>query len=130
GIPRPRRSRPGRARLHPRARARRAARDLPHARPRRRRGDHVSVSSLRILYLAPDPVPAPKGAGVRIERTVRTLVELGHRVELFTPHFASRQPGNALPAEAAPRTLDHLPHDAVPIAGEGYLERMLGLRDA
>jgi glycosyltransferase involved in cell wall biosynthesis len=40
---------------------------------------------VKILYLAPDLVPAPKGAAVRIERTVGTLRDLGHDVELFTP---------------------------------------------
>lgn len=40
---------------------------------------------MRILYLAPDRVPAPKGAAVRIARTVATLRGLGHEVEVLTP---------------------------------------------
>jgi glycosyltransferase involved in cell wall biosynthesis len=51
---------------------------------------------VRILYLAPDPVPAPKGASVRIARTVQTLRDLGHDVELFTPPLAGGAPGNFL----------------------------------
>jgi glycosyltransferase involved in cell wall biosynthesis len=49
---------------------------------------------VRILYLAPDPLPAPKGASVRIARTVQTLRDLGHDVELFTPEPSA--PGNFL----------------------------------
>jgi len=49
---------------------------------------------VKVLYLAPDPVPSPKGASVRIERTVATLRALGHDVELFTP--AELAPGNFL----------------------------------
>ena len=47
---------------------------------------------MRILYLAPDPLPAPKGASVRIARTVQTLRDLGHDVVLFTPEPSA--PGN------------------------------------
>jgi glycosyltransferase involved in cell wall biosynthesis len=64
---------------------------------------------MKILYLAPDPVPAPKGAAVRIARTVDTLRGLGHEVELCTP---------APPAETAG-------------AGDGernFLARMLAFR--
>jgi glycosyltransferase involved in cell wall biosynthesis len=38
-----------------------------------------------VLYLAPDAVPAPKGAAVRIERTLAALRALGHQVSAFTP---------------------------------------------
>ena len=51
---------------------------------------------MRILYLAPDPVPAPKGASVRIARTVQTLRELGHEVEVLTPSAEPTAPGNFL----------------------------------
>ncbi len=51
---------------------------------------------MRMLYLAPDPVEAPKGASVRIARTVRTLRELGHDVELFTPPAGPLPAGNFL----------------------------------
>lgn len=51
---------------------------------------------MRILYLAPDPVPAPKGASVRIARTVQTLRELGHDVELLTPAAEAGVSGNFL----------------------------------
>ena len=40
---------------------------------------------MRILYCANDPVPFPKGAGVRIEATVRGLVKAGARLTLVTP---------------------------------------------
>ena len=53
-------------------------------------------ADMKILYLAPDPVPAPKGASVRIERTVATLRALGHDVELFTPPAGAAGPGNFL----------------------------------
>ncbi len=72
---------------------------------------------MKLLYLAPDPVPAPKGAAVRIERTLRTLVDLGHEVELFTP---ARPNGR----------LGFLPHDTVELPQENFLERMLAFRHA
>lgn len=40
---------------------------------------------MKILYLAPDPIPAPKGAAVRIKRTIEAFVDLGHEVEVLTP---------------------------------------------
>jgi glycosyltransferase involved in cell wall biosynthesis len=40
---------------------------------------------LKILYLAPDTIPSPKGAAVRIRRTLETMRALGHEVESFTP---------------------------------------------
>ena len=51
---------------------------------------------MKLLYLAPDPVPAPKGASVRIARTVQTLRELGHDVDVLTPTVASAASGNFL----------------------------------
>jgi len=51
---------------------------------------------VKLLYLAPDPVPAPKGASVRIARTVQTLRDLGHDVELLTPPAEAAAPGNFL----------------------------------
>lgn len=47
---------------------------------------------MKILYLAPDVVPAPKGAAVRIERTAATLRELGHDVDVFTPAWPAEKP--------------------------------------
>jgi glycosyltransferase involved in cell wall biosynthesis len=73
---------------------------------------------MRILYLAPDPVPAPKGAGVRIERTVRTLLALGHEVALFTP------------ASDPERRLEGVDHHTVPLPQEEFLDRMVELRRA
>ena len=46
----------------------------------------------RILYCANDPVPFPKGAGVRIEATVRALVKAGAQLTLLTPACA-KPPG-------------------------------------
>jgi len=63
---------------------------------------------VKILYLAPDPIPAPKGAAVRIKRTVETLEELGHDVEVLTPHARD---------EPEPQA-----------EGGGFLERMLSFR--
>ena len=51
---------------------------------------------MKILYLAPDPVPSPKGAAVRIRRTVETYRELGHDVELFTPASVDLKEANFL----------------------------------
>jgi len=61
---------------------------------------------VKILYLAPDTVPAPKGAAVRIALTVGSLRALGHEVEVLT-----------LPA-VRPET-----------AGENFLDRMLRFRE-
>lgn len=58
---------------------------------------------MRIAYLVSDPVPAPKGASVRIQRTLATLRELGHEVELFS---------------------------GLPDAETPFLERMMALRQA
>jgi glycosyltransferase involved in cell wall biosynthesis len=51
---------------------------------------------MKIAYLAPDVVPAPKGAAVRIERTIRTLIALGHDVDALTPDPAEGTPANYL----------------------------------
>ncbi len=56
---------------------------------------------MKILYLASDPVPSPKGASVRILRTIDTMRALGHDVERFAP---------------------------TPDPGTPFLERMMGLR--
>lgn len=40
---------------------------------------------MKLLYLAPDVLGAPKGAAVRIGRTIAALRTLGHEVEHFTP---------------------------------------------
>lgn len=61
---------------------------------------------MKILYLAPDTVPAPKGAAVRIGLTVATLRALGHEVEVLT-----------------------LPPAAAEGPAENYLERMLRFRE-
>ena len=73
---------------------------------------------MKILYLAPDPVPAPKGAAVRIERTVTTLRALGHDVALFTPVAEPNGSGNFLARmlrfrEDAARWLDGRDADVV-----------------
>ena len=57
---------------------------------------------MKILYLAPDTVPAPKGASVRIGLTVATLRALGHEVEVLT-----LPPPSSPPAPDAP-TLNFL----------------------
>ena len=51
---------------------------------------------MKIAYLAPDPVPGPKGASVRIERTLQTLAALGHDVDVLTPAPGEGAPGNYL----------------------------------
>lgn len=51
---------------------------------------------MKVLYLAPDQVPAPKGAAVRIERTLATLTGLGHEVEALTPTAGNGADGNYL----------------------------------
>jgi glycosyltransferase involved in cell wall biosynthesis len=70
---------------------------------------------VRILYLAPDAVPFPKGASRRIERSVATLRALGHEVALFT----SESDAPALPD-----------HTRVGLTEENYLGRMLHFRCA
>ena len=61
---------------------------------------------MKVLYLAPDTVPAPKGAAVRIALTLEALRAQGHEVEVLT-----------------------LPPVVAETAGENYLERMLRFRD-
>ncbi|HEV8474302.1 MAG TPA: glycosyltransferase family 4 protein, partial [Methylomirabilota bacterium] len=51
---------------------------------------------MKIAYLAPDLVPAPKGASVRIERTLETLAALGHDVDALTPAAGGSAPDNYL----------------------------------
>lgn len=46
---------------------------------------------MRILYCANDPVPFPKGAGVRIEATVRALIKAGAQLTLATPDLPKPQ---------------------------------------
>lgn len=58
---------------------------------------------MKIAYLVSDPLPSPKGSSVRIRRTVETLRELGHEVELFS---------------------------GLPDAETPFLERMMALRQA
>jgi len=74
---------------------------------------------VKVLYLAPDVVPAPKGAGVRIPQTLRALQRLGHSVELLTP---------AAPEAAEP--LPQVAHERVELGTGPYLERMLAFRAA
>lgn len=72
---------------------------------------------MKVLYLAPDAVPAPKGAGVRIPQTIQALRDLGHTVELLTP--------------ADPLATGVLPgvrHDTVDLGAGSYLQRMLAWR--
>lgn len=70
---------------------------------------------MRILYLAPDPVPSPKGASVRILRTVEALRGLGHDVALLTP--AGREP----PGPS---------HDTIALEDGNFLRRAMTLRRA
>jgi glycosyltransferase involved in cell wall biosynthesis len=75
---------------------------------------------VKLLYLASDPVPSPKGAGVRIERTVRALVDLGFEVELLS------LAGSGEPLAERPG----LTHHTVTLEQPNYLERMLAFRCA
>jgi glycosyltransferase involved in cell wall biosynthesis len=70
---------------------------------------------LKILYLAPDIVPFPKGAAIRIQATVSALRALGHEVSLFTPR------GSGAPLDG---------HDTVVLRDENPLARMLAFRRA
>jgi glycosyltransferase involved in cell wall biosynthesis len=70
---------------------------------------------VRILYLASDPVPAPKGASVRIRTTIESLRAQGHEVALFT--MAS----SAEPLEG---------HDTVKLPDGNFLSRMMIMRRA
>jgi len=73
---------------------------------------------VKLLYLAPDPVPAPKGAAVRIARTVRTLRRLGWDVEMLTPSPAVGEP------------LAEVSHDVVELPEGNFLDRMVAYRRA
>jgi glycosyltransferase involved in cell wall biosynthesis len=75
---------------------------------------------MRVLYLASDPTPSPKGAGVRIAQTVRALGELGHEVRLFTPSAAD---GASLEGEVAQ-------HQTVDLPQPNFLQRAMALRQA
>ena len=81
---------------------------------------------MNILYLASDPAPAPKGAGVRIRRTVETLCRLGHRVRLFTPSAA------AAATDQQPRgpLSDLCEHTTVQLPAGNFLQRMMAFRAA
>lgn len=77
---------------------------------------------MRILYCANDPVPFPKGAGVRIEATVRALLKAGAQLRLVTPR---------VPKPAGfPETLPGLDHQLVEVgSGEDpFLERAMRFR--
>jgi glycosyltransferase involved in cell wall biosynthesis len=77
---------------------------------------------MKILYCANDPVPFPKGAGVRIEATVRALVQAGARLTLVTPKVA-KPAGFAQPLEG----VEH--HEiAVGPGADSFLERALRFR--
>jgi glycosyltransferase involved in cell wall biosynthesis len=73
---------------------------------------------LRILYLAADVVPSPKGAAVRIERTVRTMTALGHDVRLLTS------------CAATGAGLDGIAHETISLPQSNFLARMLAFRRA
>ncbi|MFN8606102.1 MAG: glycosyltransferase family 4 protein [Vulcanimicrobiota bacterium] len=77
---------------------------------------------MRILYCANDPVPFPKGAGVRIEATVRALQRAGARLRLVTPRIAKPQ-GFA-------ETLEGLDHQLVEVGSghDPFLERAMRFR--
>lgn len=69
--------------------------------------------------MAPDPIPAPKGAATRIGSTVAALRALGHEVRLLTPALPG---GPASPIDG---------HDRVGIDLEDeLLDRMLSFRSA
>jgi glycosyltransferase involved in cell wall biosynthesis len=73
---------------------------------------------MHLLFMAPDPVPHPKGAAQRIEATVRALTSAGARVTILTP------------AGPASRVLDGLDHRTVALPQEGFLQRALAFREA
>lgn len=77
---------------------------------------------MKILYMAFDPVPFPKGSATRIEATVRALVRGGGQVHLLTP----RPPGGA----DVRLELDGLEHRpvAVGVGGDNFLDRVLYFR--
>ena len=73
---------------------------------------------MHLLFMAPDPVPHPKGAAQRIEATVRALTSAGARVTILTP------------AGPEGRVLDGLDHRTVALPQEGFLQRALAFREA
>jgi glycosyltransferase involved in cell wall biosynthesis len=79
---------------------------------------------MKLLYCANDPVPFPKGAGVRIEATVRALQKAGAEVTLLTPKVGV--------PEGFPERLEGLDHRPVEVGpGESpFLERALRFRRA
>ncbi|MBS2038671.1 glycosyltransferase family 4 protein [bacterium] len=77
---------------------------------------------MRILYCANDPVPFPKGAGVRIEATVRALVKAGAELRLVTPRVVK--------PEGFQETLAGVDHHLVEVGSgeEPFLERAMRFR--
>lgn len=72
---------------------------------------------MKVLYLACDPAPMPKGSSVRIEATLRALQALGHEVQALTPA-----------GPAAPWSF--LPHETAALPEGNHLTRMLAWRAA
>ena len=81
---------------------------------------------MNFLYLASDPAPAPKGAGVRIQRTVQTLCRLGHRVRLFTASTSA----TADEPTPGPLHSDLCQHTTVRLPAGNFLQRMMAFRAA
>jgi len=73
---------------------------------------------MHVLFMAPDPVPHPKGAAQRIEATVRALALAGAQVRVLTP------------AGPEGRVLAGLDHQTVDLPQEGFLQRALAFREA
>ncbi|MBI3930261.1 MAG: glycosyltransferase family 4 protein [Armatimonadetes bacterium] len=82
---------------------------------------------LRILYMAFDPVPFPKGAARRIEATVRALARTGATVHLLTP----RAPGSS-PFPDRLTGIEGVEHAPVSVldGGDNFLDRALFFRRA
>jgi glycosyltransferase involved in cell wall biosynthesis len=76
--------------------------------------------SARVLYMAPDLVPFPKGSGTRIEATVRALAGHGAAVTLITP---------APPPHVGGARLPGVDHRLVELGGGPPLARFLAFRD-
>ncbi len=74
---------------------------------------------MRILYCANDPVPFPKGAGRRIEATVRALHGQGARVTLVTPVQNSQT-----------ERLTDVPHQTIEVGSgqDPFIDRALRFR--
>ena len=77
---------------------------------------------MRLLYCANDPVPFPKGAGIRIEATVRALVKAGARLTLVTPRIPK--------PEGFGHTLEEIDHHLVEVGSgsDSFLDRALRFR--